>query len=218
MCMMIYHPAAAQPFTREEFDDFNVKNPHGFGAMWRTPKGNINGRKGLLPVGEQWQLYRTLLARGITTMALHWRFATAGRVDVGNCHPIAVRGDVLMMHNGACIGPARDGKSDSVCFGEDVLAPKLPTTARGLRAKQHVRELTARIGTGNRLVLWHGDASTPVIIGEERGVWHRGRWYSNEYAWDVDRFGPRKLRQPNYSKLGWTPIDEKDWFLPGWDN
>lgn len=225
MCMLIYHPAGARAFTREEFVDFNRKNPHGFGAMWRTRSGRISGKKGLVDVDTQWKLYCDLRKRGIKTMALHWRFATAGTVGVDNCHPIYVRDEVYMMHNGANIGPARDGKSDSVCFAEDVLAPKLPRSARGIRAKRHVAELTSTIGHGNRLIIWHADDDRPVIIGEHRGLWHRGRWYSNEYAWDVNRFGPepkpakvygKKMRY--YSKLEWTPVTKDDWYLPGWDD
>src|SRR5579863_3920552 len=100
MCMLIHHPATALHFTRADFDDFNRRNPHGFGVMWRTPTGLINARKGLISPPRQWQLYQSLVANGCAEMVLHWRFATAGAVGVDNCHPIPVRDDALMMHNG----------------------------------------------------------------------------------------------------------------------
>ncbi|HLZ08125.1 MAG TPA: hypothetical protein VKT80_06010, partial [Chloroflexota bacterium] len=43
------------------------------------------------------------------------------------------------------------------------------------------------IGSGNRFLLWHRDMDSPVIAGEDRGLWHKGRWYSNTYAWSSPR-------------------------------
>ena len=34
MCMLIWHPKDAEPFTRAEFADFHRRNPHGWGAAW----------------------------------------------------------------------------------------------------------------------------------------------------------------------------------------
>ena len=207
MCMLIHHPANATPFSRAEIKDFNVRNPHGFGAMWRTPSGEIHARKGMISPDRQWQLYQSLLANGCSEMALHWRYATAGRVCVDNCHPIEVRDDALVMHNGARIGPSTAEESDSVVFAHNVLARCLPKVGGATRHPKFVKALEDRIGGGNRLIIWHRDNPKPVVIGEAQGLWHRGRWYSNTYAWSVPNDAMKPAPRVMNGGRNWQTID-----------
>lgn len=195
-CMMIVHPPDAQPFTRVEFEDFDRRNPNGFGAIWRTPTGAINAHKGMIGVGRQWQLYRSLIANGCEEMVLHWRYATAGARNAANCHPFEVNDDVLLMHNGVLSHRSTSEFSDTWCFVVDVIRPALTRDPRALWSERWHRSMAQRIGGGNKLVLWHRDEPRPVIIGEDRGLWYRGRWMSNTYAWTVpaDAWPKRKRR------------------------
>ena len=199
MCMLIHHPANAEPFTREEFEDFHARSPHGFGAMWRTPLGELHSRKGLMRSGESWQLYRSLIANGCPEMVLHWRYRTAGPVNEANCHPIEVPGTrVLMMHNGAMIGPSTSTKSDSVVFAESVMPDVIRAGDWSVRHPEMTPYLERQFG-GNRLILWDQDEATPVIVGEDTGLWWKGRWMSNTYAWTV----PNEAMPRREPKFDW---------------
>lgn len=184
MCMMIYHPHGAEPFEREEFADFHRKNPHGFGAIWRAPGGKVRMRKGMLTLAESYSLYRRLLANGVETMALHWRFATGGARNGDNCHPYAVRPGLVMMHNGVLTQVRRTAElSDTRCFIANHLRPALRGQPDLINDPGFRKELGAWIGPANKLLFWQAGRSEPIIINEGRGVWHRGRWMSNLYAW-----------------------------------
>lgn len=193
MCMLIHHPATATPFTRAEFADFNRRNGNGFGAMWRTPTGEVHHRKGMLDLGQQWQLYRSLLENGCRELTLHWRFATSGPRDYHNCHPMTLAGDTLLMHNGVLRHRSTRDLSDTWCFALDVLEPALRRDSRAPYDRRFAARLAVRIGASNKLVLWHREEPEPVVIGRQHGVTYRGRWYSNTYAWTV----PDELRPPS---------------------
>lgn len=186
MCMLVHHPETAEPFERDNFIDINRRNPHGFGLIWRSPSGEVRSKRGLLDLNEQWTMYRTLYANGCREMVLHWRYRTAGPVNEANCHPIVVpKTPVLMMHNGACIGPSTHNKSDSVVFAERILSPLFEGSTEDLDHPTTVAWLEQRIGNGNRLILWDRERPIPTIVGEKTGLWWKGRWYSNTYAWTV---------------------------------
>lgn len=184
MCMLIWHPANAEAFDRAEWQDFHRINRNGFGLAWRAPSGEVRWKKGLMSSAESWQLYRVLLGNGCQAMALHWRMATAGdRNSYGNCHPIEVNRGALMLHNGAWIGPSTKEHSDSVVFARDRLGPAMERNSNWAKDGEWLDRLERHIGSGNKLILWDRLEETPVIVGEKSGVWWRGRWYSNTYAW-----------------------------------
>lgn len=191
MCMMIWHPRGAAEFTRAEFADFHRKNPHGFGVIYRAPNGTIRARKGMAPLNETWALYQRLIRSGVEEMALHWRFATAGSHGWDNCHPFKVRRDLWMMHNGV-LNQCRSTRelSDTRCFIEDSLKPALRREPNLIDDPSAMRELGRWIGPGNRLLFWQLGAAEPVIVNDHHGVWWKGRWLANTYAWTI----PPELR------------------------
>lgn len=187
MCMMIYHPEGARPFTKAEFLDFNRRNPHGFGVIWRAPTGTVRSKKGLLDVGAQWTIYQSLLKTGCSEMVLHWRMRTAGPLSDEMCHPFKAAGRVLVMHNGVLDHRSTKDKSDTVCFIEDVINPILKSGKDAFYDRRVMGWLDQEIGPGNKLVLWKQGDPSPVIVGEKKGIWWQSRWYSNQYAWTVPK-------------------------------
>jgi hypothetical protein len=187
--MLIHHPASAKRFTRREFDDFYDRSPDGFGVMWRSANGTVRSRKGRFSRSMCWKTYRSLLASGCTEMVLHWRYATAGPRDDANCHPFVVAG-ALMMHNGPHLGPSTDTMSDTAVFAERVLGPSLKESPNRLRDRNWLNWLNRRIG-GDRLIIWDKRSPAPVIVGEDKGLWYKGRWYSNQYAWSSSDTRPK---------------------------
>lgn len=159
-----------------------------------------------MPIEETWPMYRRLLENGCREMVLHWRFATSAAVNIHNCHPIRV-GDLLMMHNGVLAHRHTATHSDTRCFARDVLEPDLEDFPDLIHDKKWVKRLEQSIGAGNKLVFWHPDDDKPVIVGEKRGLWHKGRWYSNTYAWSV----PRELVEEDGQPTFWQRGRKIDW-------
>lgn len=210
MCMLIWHPAGAVPFTREEFVDFHRKNRQGFGAIWRAPSGEIRYKKGLMSIEETWPMYKRLLANGCTEMVLHWRLATAGRVSSHNCHPIPV-GDVLLMHNGVLAHRSTPTVSDTRMFARDELEPDLESEPWLIHDKKWCARLEQKIGQGNKMILWSIDDAKPVIVGERRGLWYKGKWFSNTYAWTVPADARRNAMIQQDSAAVWSRGPKIDW-------
>ena len=184
MCMLIHHPADAEPFARDEFEDIFKKNRAGFGVIWRWPNGAVSYEKGMWGPDRIWSQYRALMDHGCREMVLHWRLATSGARDVANVHPFETAGGVLVAHNGVLRHRSTRTESDTRCFITDVLAPALKVGRRPLEDPVWRAWLARRVGVGNRLILWPRERAEPIIIeGDDAPVVYRGRWYSNLYAW-----------------------------------
>jgi hypothetical protein len=108
--------------------------------------------------------------------------------------------------------------SDTQCFIADHLEPTLRRRRSGKVTKKLHRALAARIGSGNKLALWTAGEKRPRIVGEYRGLWHRGRWYSNTYAWTMPaRLTAQRVTAARrlYSSVD---ADEVDDGLVHWDD
>jgi len=181
--MLIFHPKSAEPFKRHEFYDFTRRNPHGFGAAWIGTDGQLRYDKGLHTLDAQWKLYRELLGTSTGDIVLHWRLRTSGPVAPANCHPFVANDTTLVFHNGILNWRSTATMSDTQCFIADHLEPTLRKHKK-ITKKVH-RALVAKIESGNKLALWTAGEKKPRLVGEYRGLWHRGRWYSNTYAWTM---------------------------------
>jgi hypothetical protein len=188
MCMMIHHPYQADRFSRAEFDDIYRKNRNGFGIIWRWPDSNVvSYEKGLWEPDRIWSTYDALYEHGVREMVLHWRFATSGARDLANVHPFETTGNVLVSHNGVLQHRSSNEKSDTRFFIEDVLEPALRADPRALKKPAFIGWLAGRIDSSNKLILWPRSDLEPTVVGLNRGVAYRGRWYSNTYAWSAPR-------------------------------
>ena len=214
MCMLIFHPKTAEPFTRPEFADFHQRNPHGFGCAWiGAADGQLRYAKGLETLDDQWARYQELLRTSTADIVLHWRQRTSGPVAPANCHPFVANDTTLVFHNGVLSWRSTATMSDTQCFIADHLEPALQKRRSGRVTKKLHNSLVAKIGSGNKLALWTAGEKKPRLVGEFRGLWHRGRWMSNTYAWTM----PQELttRRVTYALAG-SEIDDDG--LVRWDD
>ena len=212
MCMLIWHPSDAVPFTKNEFADFNRKNPHGFGAAWiGAADGELRYAKGLETLDAQWARYQELRETSTGDLVLHWRLRTSGPVTPGACHPFVANDTTLVFHNGVLAHRSTAELSDTQCFSADHLEPQLRKRRSGKVTKKLHRSLVSKIGSGNKLVLWTAGEKRPRIVGEYRGLWHRGRWYSNTYAWTMP-YSPKRVTTARrlYSSLDMDSSEYND--------
>lgn len=211
MCLLLWHPWDAEPLTKEEFADFHQRNPHGFGMAWVGADNQLRYVKSMATVDQSWAEYEARRADGVTAMLLHWRLRTSGPTNAAQCHPFVAAGDTLVFHNGVLAWRHTAKLSDTQCFIADHLGPDLERR-RNLRNHKWQRRLERKIGSGNKLALWRAGDKLPVLIGEHRGVWYRGRWMSNTYAWTV----PAELKRPVTLKRAYTYTDGDWWDDDGW--
>ncbi len=214
MCMLVYAPRDAEPFARSEFEDFHRRNPHGWGAAWiGEADGQLRYVKGLETVDAQWKQYRELLETSTGDIVLHWRLRTSGAVSWAQCHPFVANDTTLVFHNGVLAWRSTAELSDTQCFIADHLEPRLRKRGGKVTRKLH-RALSAKIGYGNKLALWTAGEETPRIVGEFRGLWHRGRWYSNTYAWTMP-YERQRVTTARRTYLSWdadlTHWDDEEW-------
>jgi hypothetical protein len=106
---------------------------------------------------------------------IHFRIATHGAVCEDNSHPFPLKGGGAMIHNGMLdIAGIPSGYSDSKYFANNVIS-KLPSN--WYRTPHWPEYVDDMIGKGNKIVCLYPDAL--VVIGEARGNWKEGIWYSN---------------------------------------
>ena len=209
-CMMIWHPKDAEPFTRDEFADFHQRNPHGFGAAWVGRDAQLYYVKGMASVDEAYRHYERITEGGGRDALLHWRLRTSGPTGPAQCHPFVATGQVLVMHNGILDWRHTAALSDTQCYVADVIEPELKKHPRRLNSKKWRRRIYRQIGAGNKLALWAAGDARPVIIGEDRGLWYKGRWYSNSYAWTVPMAARPRYVSPTLA-LAWDADSDQAW-------
>lgn len=105
-------------------------------------------------------------------MLIHFRIATAGKVDRDNTHPFRVRGGA-MIHNGIFwSGGFEDTMSDT-----RLLAAVLHNRFTEEAVSKHKKEL-GEVAGWNKMAFLH-DSGNYTIINEDYGTWDDGVWYSN---------------------------------------
>lgn len=155
MCLIIHNPQGKN-IDLELIEAAGWLNPHGFGITYLD--GDKETIKGLKLEAE------SLLNNG-RPYVCHWRYATAGKVSKGNCHPFTVRNDKGLLFSNGTVESLAKGKLCDTKRVADLLS-KTP--------KEFWRNLLRMTVTRFAYVSPKGDV-------ERFGVWHErdGVFYSN---------------------------------------
>lgn len=175
MCVIMHKPAGVQIPDRV-IETAIEDNPDGWGVAF-ADAGFIH------PVwGFRLDDLRAALAdAGDRELAVHFRWATHGKVDILNCHPFLTRdGRVAVMHNGVIsdvpmIDPDR---SDTYHFVSEYLDPVLAKHPRILDNPRWIRKVEARLGSHNKVLILT-ESGRVVTLNRDRGIEVGGVWYSN---------------------------------------
>lgn len=119
---------------------------------------------------------------GSPTM-IHFRWASVGKINKENCHPFHINEHHAMVHNGTIPGMGNDECSDSRYFNDEILRPLFNQVGTDIPLESpngnfHLRYLIAGAIGASRMVILREDGQR-MIIGEARGEWIGGSWYSN---------------------------------------
>lgn len=140
-------------------------------------------------------------------IAIHFRIATHGRVNLTNCHPFRINKRAAFIHNGMINNLERSADfSDTYLFNESILK-QLPANFTNNGA---LLELIGGYIGASKLVIINGAAS--VIVNEELGYWDGGNWYSNKSY--QDRPAPKVT---TYTKHAHKPAAAYEWKQAGYN-
>lgn len=190
MCLIIAAPNGGAPDMEQVLAGWS-DNPDSWGIM-AAHNRRLMIRRGLCTES----LLSALTDIGDSPWAIHFRWATHGRKDLGNAHPFKIRRNLYMMHNGV-IGidcTADPLRSDTYHYTRYLQS--IGITPRSINAAEREQE----IGYGNKLVFMD-NAGEITIANERAGTWLEGQWYSNTHS----------MRRRVTSKWNWreyTPPNE----------
>lgn len=197
MCIIVHKPKG-RTVDKATLERCFKANPDGAGYMF-IEDGRVWGNKGFMNIDELLEsLEESGLMRGNglvkdRAITLHFRRATHGGVNRGNCHPFPVtdkvsllktrywEADIGIVHNGIISIECRKGMSDSQEFVANVLAT--PAVSENLD-DGGVQMAIALATKGSRLFILRADG-TYIRTGD--WVEEKGILYSNLSYMPVER-------------------------------
>lgn len=189
MCMIAYAPAGAGTLTPTVIGTAMQRHPDGFGLAWRDTSGDAPMLRTATYSPSEGAQFRATLAsvqQSGAEFAVHFRMATSGPVNAAMAHPFVYTdpdgNEVAILHNGIInISHDRAVESDTAAFVRLVLAA-LP--ARWWDQPALVYLVREAIGWSKLTIM---TAESTAIVGEEKGEWVDGIWYSSDHkpnSWD----------------------------------
>lgn len=172
MCIAILNTAGTLPL--KTFKQCWKSNPDGAGFCYYDGK-KINIHKEMKSYKILHEKYSEIRAKFPTIdIAIHFRIATHGRINMTNCHPFKINERAGFIHNGMINGLESSADfSDTYLFNETILK-KLP--ANFINNTAILTLLGEFIGYSKLVIISGGNS---VIVNEELGHWNGENWYSN---------------------------------------
>lgn len=187
MCIILYKPIGAELPNQQILENCFDNNSDGAGFMYRRTDGQIQIEKGFMTLRELVFALSEIKEDVVhLDLAIHFRWATQGAVNAGNCHPFpvsqnkkdlratSIAAHAGLVHNGVigfCSAKGTDVMSDTQLFVKNYVA--------ALPAKMfHNPALCGLIeqAAGGKFVLMSRDATSKIgtFIADD------GIFYSND--------------------------------------
>lgn len=193
MCLII-EKNAGQTVPFEHLLAGAHRNSDGYGVVVHD-RGNLEIVHGLGSPEVAAKKVSEVLEQAKDNLAyVHFRYRTIGEVTLDNTHPITVLKksadgiDMQFLHNGTISRfYAKDSKSDSVVFAEQILAPLARRSANYLGAEQVTSDpllidILKRYAEGtSKFVLLDGNGNS-LVVNRGDGVEQAYGWASNAYS------------------------------------
>jgi predicted glutamine amidotransferase len=182
MCLIFVKPKNAKNFlTYDRFSNALENNPHSVGIIVKN-KNNVIVTRFIEPLQHKESIWNII--KDAEEYAIHFRYATHGKIDITNTHPFTIVKGLWMMHNGVMneFGNMNKEYSDTKNFVEYYLKPIIEKEGvEILKCPEFKETLKRKIGLGNKLLFIDNEFNI-TIINEDVGVWREGCWLSNEYS------------------------------------
>lgn len=178
MCLIAYSPKGT--YIPDDILNYAcAQNNDGIGVMCRESVTKFLGKKMLKRAKR---VIKQLVDAEIP-YAVHFRWATHGKVNLINTHPYkSPQGEHYIMHNGIittgdCTTESSADESDTAVYVRKFLQ-EMP---RFEDDKKFYTDMGAHIGWGNKFCIMDSDGHFQ-IVNEGAGTWIGGVWYSNTYS------------------------------------
>jgi glutamine amidotransferase len=202
MCLAIYKPSKVSIDWDALEEGFRC-NSHGAGFV-TVHGGKLTISKGFFTFDAFRAAY---LPYERMQAAIHFRLATHGEKDAGNCHPFPVTDEIAMIHNGVLPIDTSDDKSrsDTWHYVEYVLKP-LAAESRSFYSHSSIKFLGEAAISGSKFVFLRADGDW-TIWNQDEGHWADDVWFSNKSYQKSFGFAswPKRMEI-----VGDPPADEPD--------
>ena len=183
MCIAIYQ-APGYRLTETELAACWENNPDGAGLSFFDKNREIVIKK-TMNRSEFVDIYNKAVKKHgrYTEMAVHFRIATHGGVNIDNCHPFFTPDKSMsVIHNGiipVLFNSKKDPRSDTRVFVEEVI-PSMPNN--WIDNEQLFNVVEEYIGNSKLVVLGADTESSAYIFNENMGHWSGDKkiWFSNK--------------------------------------
>jgi len=180
MCIAILNKNGIIP--EEYLFNSYSNNPDGIGIIWaeRNKLYTFKTFNYDAFLGK----YYEIRERITTPIAIHFRIATSGQVNMINCHPFIVNNRLAFIHNGIIPKLGNSELSDTYLYNEHRLK-KLPT--QFLRNPETLELISKEIGYSKLVFL--DNTARYTLVNEHMGRWDKNNWYSNDtykYNWNSE--------------------------------
>jgi glutamine amidotransferase len=211
MCLIIHRPMGCE-IPADWLDNALEHNADGWGIMASDGK-RLHIVRGLASKG----FHKRLPSFDACEVFIHFRYATHGKADIGNCHPFTILdGEYAVMHNGVIpidcsSNPAR---SDTWHYCERILTPMLAENSGDFTNPEFAKLIGEHVGITNKLTILRHDGAS-IIVNADQGETIDGMWFSNLYSlypcqrsvwrWDdaIDLDSLRKMDRDELIRLCW---------------
>jgi hypothetical protein len=153
MCIIIAKPAGVDMPVREIFNNCCTTNRDGIGFAFNKPGENPTISKGFSNVGKLIRMMDTFNIGKEHNLMVHFRLATHGKADQGNCHPFPLTPDFIDMrklhcscevaisHNGVFGSmPLSNQHSDTMKFIHSIVgAPEIVNSLESKAVKELIK-------------------------------------------------------------------------------
>lgn len=198
MCIAILKPKD-KTISKETLKTCSKNNPDGMGFACLE-----NGKVHIYKFMEFDEFYDEYIKHEQdSTMIIHFRIATHGKVELKNCHPFKLNHRMALVHNGVISGYGdKELKTDTQDFIEKVIGN---ITWKEWKNPSFRKLVGNAIGYSKFAIL---DVSgNYYIVNEEKGVWDDGVWYSNS------TYKPKEVK--TYTYYYSSKSDNKQWDMYG---
>jgi predicted glutamine amidotransferase len=174
MCIAIVNRIGTLPL--ETFTASFKNNPDGIGMAF-TDGEEVRTIRTMTNPEKLHDLYLAIREDNPHPILIHARIGTHGSKDLGNVHPFKLDKQTALIHNGIVDAPTyRPDRSDTWHLVDLLKMMQRPAQLfdTTTNAHQWLKELAGY----SKIALLNAQGQT-VIIGEEKGTWINGTWYSN---------------------------------------
>jgi len=221
MCLLTFMPPNVD-MDYERAKTAAKANPDGFGFAIHAGVAIIKDHD--MNFDKLWLRWCDVRKTYRGAALFHFRIATHGNTDLGNCHPFDVDNNPrsVLAHNGMLplTMPVNDHRSDTKLFAEIVL-PHIGGV-KALDDKNFFDDV-GRWASGNKMVILTVEENVErdwYIINENLGHWDAGVWWSNS-SYKAFSYMRTPMGYPSYSnsrgmyggnpyKSGWDDYDYDD--------